>query len=418
MAAPLEPRLPDWKISNWPERITQRLNEWMRSIANEVNQKVTVRNDGTRVGTRDFLNFHAGANVGLTIAEDVTNDEIDITIAASGGAATISYSAALGLANSNVNGSQTDVSRADHQHKRDVRVAKAGTDVGTRNRLNLIEGTGVTLTVSDDAGNDEVDITIAAAGITSFSAVTGLANSNVEGAAEQAARADHQHKRDVRVAKAGTDVGTRNRLNFIEGANVTLTIADDAGSDEVDVTVAASTAVGLRTIWVPASAMVTRTTAGAAIGTAETATNKVMVRTLDFDKDTAEYAQFTVRMPKSWDESLLQAQFVWSHATATDSTSASTGVTWAIMATAFSSGETLDATFSGTATVAKIGREANYVWITDATASFTVADSPSAQDFVVFQVSRVAGDGADTFGNDARLHGVTLLYKTDAGTDD
>jgi hypothetical protein len=33
-----------------------------------------------------------------------------------------------------------------------------------RRRLNLIEGSGVTLTVADDSGNEEVDITIAAAG--------------------------------------------------------------------------------------------------------------------------------------------------------------------------------------------------------------------------------------------------------------
>lgn len=33
-----------------------------------------------------------------------------------------------------------------------------------RRRLNLIEGTGVTITVSDDSGNEEVDVTIDAAG--------------------------------------------------------------------------------------------------------------------------------------------------------------------------------------------------------------------------------------------------------------
>ena len=114
----------------------------------------------------------------------------------------------------------------------------------------------------------------------------------------------------------------------------------------------------------------------------------------------------------------MQAQFAWSHASATDSTSASTGVAWAIMAIAFSSGEPLDVTFSGTATVSKIGREANYLWISDATASFTVADSPTAQDYVIFQVGRTPGDAADTFGADARLHGVTLLYDTDSATDD
>lgn len=40
----------------------------------------------------------------------------------------------------------------------------SGADVGTRSRINLIEGTNVTLTVVDDAGGDEVDVTIAATG--------------------------------------------------------------------------------------------------------------------------------------------------------------------------------------------------------------------------------------------------------------
>jgi hypothetical protein len=45
----------------------------------------------------------------------------------------------------------------------------------------------------------------------------------------------------VAVSKnSGAIVGTRSELNFIEGANITLTIADDAGSDEVDITIAAS----------------------------------------------------------------------------------------------------------------------------------------------------------------------------------
>lgn len=39
----------------------------------------------------------------------------------------------------------------------------SGADVGTRPRLNFIEGTGVTLTITDDPANSEVDITIDAA---------------------------------------------------------------------------------------------------------------------------------------------------------------------------------------------------------------------------------------------------------------
>lgn len=42
------------------------------------------------------------------------------------------------------------------------------------------------------------------------------------------------------VKNSGSVVGTRKQINFIEGSNVTLTVADDAGNNQVDVTIAAS----------------------------------------------------------------------------------------------------------------------------------------------------------------------------------
>ncbi len=39
-----------------------------------------------------------------------------------------------------------------------------GADVGTRRRVNLIEGSNVTLTVTDDSANEEIDVTITASG--------------------------------------------------------------------------------------------------------------------------------------------------------------------------------------------------------------------------------------------------------------
>lgn len=44
---------------------------------------------------------------------------------------------------------------------------------------------------------------------------------------------------------AGATVGTRRKLNFMEGTNVTLTIADDAGNGEIDITINASGGGGL-----------------------------------------------------------------------------------------------------------------------------------------------------------------------------
>ena len=58
----------------------------------------------------------------------------------------------------------------------------------------------------------------------------GLANASTEGDSSALARANHTHKRDVRVQKDGSDVGTRNILDF-EGMEVT----DDAGGDRVEV---------------------------------------------------------------------------------------------------------------------------------------------------------------------------------------
>lgn len=45
-----------------------------------------------------------------------------------------------------------------------VEVSKAGTLIGTRKRVNLIEGTGVTLTVADNSGAGRVDVTVNASG--------------------------------------------------------------------------------------------------------------------------------------------------------------------------------------------------------------------------------------------------------------
>ena len=42
------------------------------------------------------------------------------------------------------------------------------------------------------------------------------------------------------IQKAGSAIGTRRALNLIEGANITLTVADDSGNDRVNVTVAAA----------------------------------------------------------------------------------------------------------------------------------------------------------------------------------
>ena len=52
-------------------------------------------------------------------------------------------------------------------------IRKAGTLIGVRRTINLIEGNNVTLTVADDIPNDRVNITIAASGGGSLPTQTG-----------------------------------------------------------------------------------------------------------------------------------------------------------------------------------------------------------------------------------------------------
>jgi hypothetical protein len=48
----------------------------------------------------------------------------------------------------------------------------------------------------------------------------------------------------VIVAKNGTDIGTREKINLIEGAGVTMTVADNVADNRVDVTINASSGSG------------------------------------------------------------------------------------------------------------------------------------------------------------------------------
>jgi hypothetical protein len=159
--------------------------------------------------------------------------------------------------------------------------------------------------------------------------------------------------------------------------------------------------------------MISRTTNGAAAGSVETTTNKIMLSSLDFDTTTQEFAQFSIRMPKSWNESTVTARFTWSH----PSTTTNFGVVWALEAIALSDDDAGDTAFGTAQQIADTGGTTNDIYISGATPALTIGGTPAAEDWVVFQVKRVVADGSDTMAVDARLHGVTLYITTDAAND-
>lgn len=173
-----------------------------------------------------------------------------------------------------------------------------------------------------------------------------------------------------------------------------------------------SGSTGKQTIPVMAGAMISRTTNGPSQGLVETTTNKVMVRTLDYDQTTQEHAQFMIPMPKAWDEGTLTAQLVWTSGLTTGD------VVWGVQAVVVSDDDPLDAAFGTAQTVTdSMSATASDHMVSAETSAITVAGSPAAKDTLIVQVYRKAADGSDTLAGDAKLLGIRLHFTTDASND-
>lgn len=175
-----------------------------------------------------------------------------------------------------------------------------------------------------------------------------------------------------------------------------------------------NTTPGQQTIWIPAIAMTTRATLGAPSGSFETSTNKVMGESLDFDTSADEFAQVAIQMPKGWNEGTLIFQYVWSH----PSTTTNFGVVFFLQAVAFASSDALDTAFGTAVSATDTGGTTDDLYISPESAAITVAGSPGAEEYVVFQIYRDVSAGGDTLAVDARLHGIKIHYTTSDVTDD
>jgi hypothetical protein len=94
-------------------------------------------------------------------------------------------------------------------------VKNSGGIVGTRKQLNFIEGTNVTLTIADDAVNDQVDITINSSG--------GGGSQNVFST--------------IAVSTGGSAVAdsTTDTLTLTPAGNIAMTVSGDAANDNITV---------------------------------------------------------------------------------------------------------------------------------------------------------------------------------------
>ena len=207
---------------------------------------------------------------------------------------------------------------------------------------------------------------------------------------------------------SGTDSGT---ITITDAANGNINIAPN-GTGVAQVGGTAIKVAGKESIWVPAVAMYPNTTNGCADIAQVELSNGPEIRTLDFDKDSDENAQFAVAFPKSWNESTITFQAYFT----ADSTNTGT-VSWSLAGVSCADNDTINVAFgTGVAPTAKAhSGTANDIDVTAESGAVTIAGSPSTDEEVFFQITRDVS--ADSLTADAKLLGVKIFFTTDAAND-
>ena len=225
----------------------------------------------------------------------------------------------------------------------------------------------------------------------------------------------------LKFTETGSAVNEFTLANAATGNGPTLSATGDDTNVDININpkgtgvlksgTAAVKVAGKESIWIPAVAMYANTTAGAEAGQVELS-NGPEIKTMDFDKDSDENAQFAVAFPKSWNEGTVTFQAFFT----ADSTNTGT-VSWDLAGVAIADNDSCNTAF-GTAvapTAKAHSGTANDLDVTAESGAVTIAGSPSTDEQVFFQITRDVSD--DTLTADAKLLGIKLFFTTDAAND-
>ena len=205
----------------------------------------------------------------------------------------------------------------------------------------------------------------------------------------------------VPIANGGT------ALTSIGSANQAMTVNSGASALEFSMIKKA----GKESIWVPANAMYPNTTSGCASLAQTELGNGPELKTLDFDKDSDEFAQFTVAFPKSWNAGTVTFRAYWVGIAAT------TGVAWTLAGRSVADNAEAVGAF-GTAVVVQDDSQGDATEVLISATSGDVTIAGAADDTLTFfQISRDVSDGNDDMAGDARLAGIQIYFTTSAATD-
>ena len=214
----------------------------------------------------------------------------------------------------------------------------------------------------------------------------------------------------------GNDIASKN--TFVTMLTITphATASSATMAFTGSITAAGATlkAAGKETIYVPATAMYPNTTSGcAALTQVELATDgsRPELKVLDFDKDSDEFAQFSVAFPKSYNGDHVSFRVFWIGDASTN------GVAWALQGLSAGDNAEADAAF-GTAVVVQDDSQSDATEVLVTSESGNVTLSGEGDDkMTFFQIYRDVSDGNDDMAGDMRLHGIKIFFTTDAAND-
>jgi len=228
---------------------------------------------------------------------------------------------------------------------------------------------------------------------------------------------EHLTANEVDTAALGADAVTGAQLaddavnseHYTDGSIDTAHIAD---ANVTNAKLAATLQVGKQTIWVPSNAMTPTESNGAARDTVETTSGRPDMQVLDFDKDSDEFAQFSIAFPKQYNLGTVTFQFFWSGLAAT------TGVSMSLQGVAMNDNETIDVAY-GTAIVVDDDAQGavEELLVSAESGAVTIGGTPADNDLTYFRIGRDVSDSNDDMAGDCRLHGVKIFYTTDAHND-
>jgi len=280
--------------------------------------------------------------------------------------------------------------------------------------LTVTTGGASDLILNTNSGTDSSSITITDAANGNISLTNNGTGEVVIGSGTASGKITTSGANDLVLdTNSGTNSGN---ITITDAANGDITISPNGTGvakavDAADATGAIKIA-GKETMWVPAVAMYPNTTSGCADLAQTELGNGPELKTLDFDKDSDEFAQFAVAFPKSWNEGTITFQAFFT----ADSTNTGT-TSWALQGVALADDGSLNTAF-GTAvapTAKAHSGTANDLDVTAESGAVTIAGSPSTDEYVFFQISRDVS--ADDLTADAKLLGIKLFFTTDAAND-